>query len=67
MRILENMVLQANKGIDIQEVSGITFRNMEIITKEANPLIDITQSDKLIFENLISTRKWHKQLQTCFL
>lgn len=50
--ILENMVLQANKGIDIQEASGITFRNMEIITKEDNPLIDITQSDKLIFENI---------------
>jgi polygalacturonase len=50
--LLENMILQTDKGIDIQEASGITFRNIEILAKENNPLIDITQSDKLIFENI---------------
>lgn len=50
--ILENMVLQANTGMDIQEATGITFRNIEMIAKDGNPLIDVTQSDKLIFENI---------------
>lgn len=50
--ILENMVLQTNKGIDIQEASGISFRNIEMHSKEDNPLIDITQSDNLVFENI---------------
>jgi polygalacturonase len=60
--VLENMVLQANKGLDIQEASGITFRNIEVQAKEHNPLIDITQSDKLIFENI----KFNKQVELLF-
>jgi polygalacturonase len=50
--VLENMVLQANKGVDVQEATGITFRNIRVIVKETEPLIDITQSDKLYFENI---------------
>jgi polygalacturonase len=50
--VLENMVLQADKGIDIQEASGISLKNIKIISKETNPVIDIIQSDKLHFENI---------------
>lgn len=50
--VLENMVLQADKGMDIQEASGISFRNIKMISKETNPVIDIVQSDKLIFDNI---------------
>ncbi len=50
--VLENMVLQANKGIDVQEASGITFKNIKIISAETNPVIDIVQSDKLVFDNI---------------
>jgi hypothetical protein len=50
--VLENMVLQAKKGIDIQEASGITFRNITILSKETTPVIDIVQSDNLIFDNI---------------
>jgi polygalacturonase len=50
--VLENMVLQAKKGIDIQEASGIIFRNITILSKETNPVIDIVQSDNLIFDNI---------------
>ena len=50
--VLENMVLQAKKGIDVQEASGITFKNIKIISDETNPVIDIVQSDKLIFDNI---------------
>jgi polygalacturonase len=50
--VLENMVLQAKKGIDVQEASGITFKNIKIISDETKPVIDIVQSDKLVFENI---------------
>jgi polygalacturonase len=50
--VLENMVLQANKGIDVQEATGITFKNINIISKETNPVVDVLQSDKLVFDNI---------------
>jgi Glycosyl hydrolases family 28 len=50
--VLENMVLQAKKGIDVQEASGITFKNIKIISEETNPVIDIVQSDNLTFDNI---------------
>jgi len=50
--VLENMVLQANKGIDVQEATGIVFKNIKVINNETNPVIDIVQSDKLLFDNI---------------
>ena len=50
--VLENMVLQANAGIDIQEATGITFKNIKVISKETNPVIDVVQSDNLLFDNI---------------
>jgi polygalacturonase len=49
---LENMVLQADKGIDVQEATGLTFRNIKIISRETNPVVDVIQSDKLTFDNI---------------
>jgi polygalacturonase len=49
--VLENMVLQAKKGIDIQEATGIVFKNIKVISGETNPVIDVVQS-KLVFENI---------------
>lgn len=50
--VLQNMVLQADKGIDVQEASGITFKNINIISGETNPVVDIVQSDRLLFDNI---------------
>lgn len=50
--VLENMVLQANVGIDVQEATGITFKNIKVISKETNPVIDVVQSDNLVFDNI---------------
>jgi polygalacturonase len=50
--VLQNMVLQTNKGIDVQEASNITFKNIKVLSKETNPLIDVTQSDNIKFENI---------------
>ena len=50
--VLENMVLQAKKGIDIQEATGLVFKNIKIISEETKPVVDILQSDKLVFDNI---------------
>jgi polygalacturonase len=50
--VLENMVLQAKHGIDVQEASGITFRNIKVLSSHTAPVVDIIQSDNLIFDNL---------------
>lgn len=50
--VLENMVLQAKKGIDIQEATGISFKNIKIISDETNPVIDVVNSDRLSFDNI---------------
>ncbi|MEO6611920.1 MAG: glycoside hydrolase family 28 protein [Chitinophagaceae bacterium] len=50
--ILENMILQSNKGFDIQEASGISFRNIAVISGDTNPVVDILHSDKLVFDNI---------------
>jgi len=60
--VLENMVFQSSKGIDVQEASGITFRNIELISKDSNPAIDITQSDNLLFDKI----RFGKQTQLPF-
>ena len=57
--VLENMVLQADKGFDIQEATGITFKNMKIISAETNPIIDIVHSEKLTFDNINYTHGAH--------
>jgi hypothetical protein len=46
------MVLQSKHGMDIQEASGISFKNIQLLSKHTQPAIDIVQSDKLIFENI---------------
>lgn len=50
--VLENMVLQADKGIDVQEATGITFRNIKVISKDNDPVVDVIHSDKLVFDNI---------------
>ncbi len=50
--LLENMVLQANKGFDIQEATGISFKNIKVISEDTNPVVDVLHSDKLVFDNI---------------
>jgi polygalacturonase len=50
--VLENMVLQAKRGIDVQEATGITFKNIKVISSETNPVVDIVQSDRLTFDHI---------------
>ncbi|HEV7782733.1 MAG TPA: glycoside hydrolase family 28 protein, partial [Chitinophagaceae bacterium] len=48
---------QAHKGMDIQEATGITFRNIKVISDDTQPVIDIVQSDKLVFDNITYTNE----------
>lgn len=50
--VLENMVLQATKGIDVQEASGITFKNIQIISADTKPVVDILNSDNISFDKI---------------
>ncbi len=50
---LENMVFQSNKGIDVQEASGISFKNIKVISTHTNPVVEIIQSDNINFENIM--------------
>jgi hypothetical protein len=50
--VLVNMLIQSNYGMDIQETLGITFRNIQVESKHTKPVIDIIQSDNLVFDNI---------------
>lgn len=49
---MENITIQANKGIDMQEASGIVLRNLDIISTETNPVVDVLNSDNITFDKL---------------
>ncbi|SFP85268.1 glycoside hydrolase family 28 protein [Parafilimonas terrae] len=49
---LSNMVLQANKGIECSEATGINFKNIQLVTKETSPVIHVINSDKILFDNI---------------
>ena len=50
--LLENLVLQADDGIDIQEASGITIKNITMLSKNTNPVNYILNSDGITISNL---------------
>lgn len=42
--VLENMILQAKQGLDMTEGNNITLSNIQLITKEKNPVMNIHNS-----------------------
>ena len=60
--IFQNMVLQANAGIDIQEANNITFNNIQCFALNNNPLVDVTQSSNIYFNQL----KFNKNINSLF-
>jgi len=50
--VLENVIIQSGKGIDIQEASGIQFKNVKIISTETNPVVDVLNSENISFDRL---------------
>ena len=49
---LKNMVIQAKHGIEISEATGIIFKNVEIITQNTNPVVDVLNSNTVVFDKL---------------
>jgi DNA sulfur modification protein DndE len=50
--LIENAVLQADEGIDIQEASDITLNNITMISKNTNPVTYVLNSDNITLDNL---------------
>lgn len=50
--LIENAVLQADEGIDIQEASDITLNNITMIPKNTNPVAYILNSDNITLDGL---------------
>jgi hypothetical protein len=50
--LIENAVLQADEGIDIQEASDITLNNITMISKNTNPVTYVLNSDNITVDNL---------------
>jgi hypothetical protein len=49
---LKNMIIQARHGIEMSEATGITFKNVEVITPDTNPVADILNSSDVTFDKL---------------
>ena len=61
--VIENAVLQADEGIDIQEASGITLNNITMLTKNTNPVAYVLNSDGITINNLKYTNGAETLLQ----
>lgn len=49
---LENITIQADKGIECIEATGITFTNVNVIPKNTNPVVQIHNSKNITFNQL---------------
>jgi len=50
--LIENAVLQADDGIDIQEASNITLNNVAMMSKNTKPVAYVLNSDNITMNNL---------------
>ena len=50
--VMENMVLQAEKGIELIDASGIEIINVDLKTKETQPVVLVDNSHQLRFDRL---------------
>lgn len=46
------MVIQARHGIEMSEATGVAFKNVEVITPDTNPVVDILNSSNITFDKL---------------
>ena len=49
---MENLLIQAEKGMYSEETEGVEIKNLTLLTRDANPLIDVRSSRQLTFDNL---------------
>jgi polygalacturonase len=49
---MEDMVLQANDGLDFTEAEGITLKNVRLISTNTNPVLNIHNSKNITLNNI---------------
>ncbi|HMD00960.1 MAG TPA: glycosyl hydrolase family 28 protein, partial [Ferruginibacter sp.] len=49
---IDNAVLQADEGIDIQEASNINISNITMLSKDTDPVVYVLNSDKINIDHL---------------
>ena len=49
---LSNMTLQSNKGIEIEEAKDVHLKNINVLSKETKPVVNIVNSSNLTFDTL---------------
>ncbi|HVF98143.1 MAG TPA: glycoside hydrolase family 28 protein [Flavisolibacter sp.] len=49
---LENIVIQANKGLDMTEATGFSLKNVQLITKEISPVMNVHNSQRIKLYNI---------------
>jgi len=50
--VMEDMVLQANKGLDMTEGSDITLKNVMLVTRDINPVMNIHNSKNITLNKI---------------
>ncbi|RYZ22051.1 MAG: glycoside hydrolase family 28 protein [Chitinophagaceae bacterium] len=50
--VMEDMVLQAKEGLDMTEGTGITLKNVQLITENKNPVMNIHNSQNITLANV---------------
>ncbi|WP_316798806.1 glycoside hydrolase family 28 protein [Pedobacter frigidisoli] len=50
---LENVTIQAKKGIEIIEASGISLKNVKVITDDTNPIVSVQNGTNISFNGLL--------------
>lgn len=50
--LLQDMVLQADKGLDMTEGSGIVLKNVKLVTKDVAPVMNIHNSQGIVLEKV---------------
>ena len=50
--VMENMVIQAKKGLDMTEGSEITLKNVKLVVDETDPVLNINNSQNITLNNI---------------
>jgi polygalacturonase len=50
--VMENMIIQSNKGLDMTEGSDIVLKNVSLITKDVNPVMNIHNSRNIVLNKI---------------
>jgi len=51
--VLQNLTIQAKRGLDMTEGSNITLRNVRLITTETNPVLYVHNSKNITLDNIL--------------